>query len=356
MTRWVATVAIACAACGGTKLRAASSSVADIIAKARDSGAVRCAPYELAMAESHQAFAETELDEGDYYRAREELRIAEKNAHEALRLSPRDRCVPRAKKPVVGQVGDRDGDGFKDDVDQCPDAPEDFDDFEDEDGCPDLDNDRDGLADSVDECPNSPEDIDGFEDEDGCPELDNDQDGLNDKVDQCPDEAEDMDGFEDDDGCPDCDNDGDGVPECPEEIDKCPDKPAKTADGCPKYKLVTVTEQKIELKQTVYFATAKATIRKRSFPLLSDVAQALQDNPKIAVRIEGHTDSRGSDKYNKKLSTARAGSVRKYLIDKGIDESRMTSEGYGERVPIADNRTKGGREQNRRVEFVIVSR
>ena len=67
-------------------------------------------------------------------------------------------------------IGDRDGDGIKDDVDKCPDDPEDFDNFEDEDGCPDPDNDRDGIPDVDDKCPNIPEDKDGFQDEDGCPE------------------------------------------------------------------------------------------------------------------------------------------------------------------------------------------
>src|SRR4029077_2436402 len=66
-------------------------------------------------------------------------------------------------------IGDRDGDGIKDDVDQCPDNPEDYDDFEDEDGCPDPDNDRDGIPDVDDKCPNVPETKNGFEDEDGCP-------------------------------------------------------------------------------------------------------------------------------------------------------------------------------------------
>ncbi|HJZ84977.1 MAG TPA: transporter, partial [Polyangia bacterium] len=78
-------------------------------------------------------------------------------------------------------IGDRDGDGIKDDVDQCPDDPEDFDDFEDEDGCPDPDNDRDGIPDVDDKCPNEPETKNGFEDADGCPDsldLDRDGDGI----------------------------------------------------------------------------------------------------------------------------------------------------------------------------------
>jgi len=125
-------------------------------------------------------------------------------------------------------------------------------------------------------------------------------------------------------------------------------------DGCPKkYSLVVVTEKKIELKQTVYFDFNKATIKSVSFPLLDDVAQAMKDNPKIKVEIQGHTDSVGDDNYNLKLSQKRAESVKAYLVKKGIDSARMVPKGYGENVPIADNRTTAGRDQNRRVEFVI---
>ena len=88
---------------------------------------------------------------------------------------------------------------------------------------------------------------------------------------------------------------------------------------------------------------------------LDEVAEALADHPKITVRIEGHTDSRGSNKFNMKLSDDRAKSVRDYLIGKGIDGARMDARGYGEDVPIADNRSDAGRAQNRRVEFVITS-
>ncbi len=340
--------------CSG-KLYAQSTAVRAVIERARASGAQKCAPVQLAMAESHHAFAQEELAEGNHYPAKEQLAIAERNANEALRLSPRDQCVARA--PVVAAAPtDGDGDGIADKIDKCPTDPEDLDGFQDGDGCPELDNDSDGLADKIDECPDQPEDRDNYQDEDGCAEDDNDSDGLADRVDQCPDEAEDKDGHDDDDGCPDCDDDGDRVPECPEPVDKCPDKPASTPDGCPAYKLVTVTEDKIEIKQTIYFDTGKATIKKRSYPLLDEVAQALRDNPTIQIRIEGHTDSQGSDARNLTLSQARAASVLTYLTGQGISEGRMVSEGYGERVPIADNRTKSGREQNRRVDFVITRR
>ncbi len=346
--------------CAGGNLKVRAAAVGETIEAARKNGAQVCAPVQLAMAESHHAFAETEYDEGDYFRAKEELAIAETNANEALSMSPMGRCVKSAKAPPPPKPPtdeDSDGDGVPNITDDCPRRPEDIDEYKDADGCPDLDNDQDGIVDTIDECPNKPEDKDGFEDDDGCPDIDNDGDGLSDRVDTCPDDPEDDDGFEDDDGCPDCDNDGDGVPECPKKIDLCPDQPAATADGCPKkYVNVVVTAKKIEIKQTVYFDTNKTTIKPVSYSLLNEVAQALKDNPKIEVQVEGHTDSRGRNRRNLRLSQGRAESVRTYLIGQGVASERMTAKGFGEETPIADNRTRSGREQNRRVEFLITDR
>ena len=312
-----------CSACPGRDVRRHVEATQTRIATARDHGALRCAPAELAMAESHADFARQELSEGNYFEAKRQAAIARQNADAALAQSPKERCVPAA--PVSPpRIGDLDGDGLLDDVDQCK---------------------------------TEPEDKDGFQDEDGCPEADNDGDGLLDAADKCPDVAEDKDGFEDEDGCPDCDDDHDGVLECPQAQDKCPGQHGEPGDGCPKkYDLVVVTESKIELKQTVFFDTRKAKIKPVSFALLNDVALALGDHPTLQVRIEGHTDSQGSDRSNLGLSQRRAEAVRVYLIGKGIDQGRMVAKGYGERAPIADNRTSDGRGQNRRVEFVITSR
>ena len=100
-------------------------------------------------------------------------------------------------------LGDHDQDGVPNKKDACPDEAEDFDGFEDDDGCPDNDNDQDGIADRDDLAPDLPEDFDGFEDGDGRPDLDNDGDGIPDERDQCPNEPEDFDGDRDLDGCPD---------------------------------------------------------------------------------------------------------------------------------------------------------
>jgi outer membrane protein OmpA-like peptidoglycan-associated protein len=348
---WVA----ALAGCAGSTVRSTTAATAQVIADARENGAQRCAPVELAMAESHNDFANHALDLGNYHEARREADVASVNAQLAFEKSPKEKCAPKAAPPPPPPgPGDQDGDGILDDVDECPRDPEDKDDFKDEDGCPDPDNDNDGLADPVDKCPLEPEDKDGFEDDDGCPEADNDQDGLADAIDKCPLEPEDKDGFEDDDGCPEADNDKDSIVD---KDDKCPLEPGVPPDGCPKkYNLVVVTEKKIELKQTVYFDTNKATIKPVSFALLNDVAAALRDNAKIKVEVQGHTDSQGNDAFNKKLSQRRAEAVRAYLTRKGVDASRMVPVGYGEDVSIADNRTAAGRSQNRRVEFVITER
>ena len=254
---------------------------------------------------------------------------------------------------------DRDGDGIVDMIDKCPNDPEDKDGFEDADGCPDPDNDRDGILDNVDKCPNDPEDLDGFEDEDGCPDPDNDKDGVLDAVDKCPLQPEDIDNFEDADGCPDPDNDQDRIADAQ---DQCPNQPEdydgdQDQDGCPDiYKNIIVRDDRIELKQTVYFATGRDTILSKSYPLLNEVALALRDNPTFTVSIEGHTDSQGAANVNQTLSQKRAEAVRRYLIDQGIAPTRLQAVGYGEDRPIEDNRTAEGRAANRRVEFHILQK
>lgn len=292
-------------------------------------------------------------------------------------------------------IGDRDGDGLKDDVDKCPDDPEDFDDFEDTDGCPDPDNDRDGLLDEEDKCPNEPEDKDGIEDDDGCPELDvldRDGDNIPDEQDKCPDDPEDKDSFEDTDGCPDPDNDKDQIldvddlcPNKPEDKDgfedtdgcpdpdndndkildvddSCPNDPEiynnfKDEDGCPDKGKVIERKGRIEILEKVQFETDKTDIKPESFALLDAVATTLRYRPEILlVEIQGHADERGSDDHNMELTDGRAKSVRQYLIDKGIDANRLQSKGYGETRPLDTASNEDAWSKNRRVEFVILKR
>ncbi|QDG53217.1 hypothetical protein FIV42_21445 [Persicimonas caeni] len=252
---------------------------------------------------------------------------------------------------------DYDGDGFYGSVDQCPDEVEDYDGFEDHDGCVDPDNDGDGVPDKVDRCPGTPPDTPVRTD--GCVDNDLDGDGIPNSKDDCPEDPEDLDDFEDGDGCPDVDNDKDGIPDTQ---DQCPDEAEtlngfKDEDGCPDNpsEKVTITNDKLVIADKVHFETAKATIRQESYEILDEVAKVLKQNPQIKLlRVEGHTDDRGSESYNQKLSQRRADSVRKYLIKQGVDRDRLIAAGYGESDPIADNETAEGRSDNRRVAFTIL--
>lgn len=262
---------------------------------------------------------------------------------------------PTAPEPTVG---DRDGDGTLDNDDSCPDEPEDRDDFQDQDGCPDPDNDRDTIPDIDDACPLDPEDVDLFEDADGCPEPDNDLDGVLDLDDMCPADPEDIDLFEDNDGCPDPDNDQDRIPDMD---DVCPNDPetyngTEDEDGCPDDGQITIVRcTELELGDSVYFDSDSDVIQERSYPLLFSLTNALDANPSILrVRIEGHTDDRGSDTHNLDLSRRRAASVVRFLVAAGIDAQRLESEGYGEERPIESNDTAEGRQNNRRVEARIL--
>ncbi|MCC6622873.1 MAG: OmpA family protein [Deltaproteobacteria bacterium] len=252
---------------------------------------------------------------------------------------------------------DTDGDGFLDSEDKCPLEPEDKDGYQDLDGCPDPDNDNDGVVDTADACRDEPEDIDTYEDDDGCPDPDNDKDGLIDTADGCPDDPEDKDGFEDADGCSDPDNDKDGIVDTG---DSCIDEPEtnngfEDLDGCPDTPpLARIEGCKIIIGEKVFFDTGKATIKAVSFPLLNEVARIIKENEGIQrVDIEGHTDADGSAAMNRALSDRRAKAVRTYLTKQGIAGKKLTGKGFGEDRPIADNDTAEGKEQNRRVEFIV---
>jgi OmpA-OmpF porin, OOP family len=294
-------------------------------------------------------------------------------------------------------VGDRDGDGIKDDLDKCPDAPEDFDGFEDEDGCPDLDNDHDDIPDELDKCPDIPEDKDGIQDDDGCPEGDiNDRDGdkIPDDVDKCPDEPEDFDGFQDEDGCPDPDNDGDKIldvddlcPNEPEDVDgfedtdgcpdldndhdripdrddKCPNEPEtyngfEDTDGCPDHSTSVERDPDgdILVLKPINFEYDKAIIKKDSYYILDAVVATMNGYPDIElIEVQGHTDERGDDAYNLELSERRAAAVMAYLIEHGVAARRLMSNGYGETQPLDKRHNEAAWEKNRRVDFVLKKR
>jgi len=119
-------------------------------------------------------------------------------------------------------------------------------------------------------------------------------------------------------------------------------------------KLIALKKDKIELKQKVHFATDKAQLLPDSMPMLEEVALALRVRPELKVRIEGHTDERGSGDHNQKLSQQRADSVRAFLVTKKVSQSRMQAQGFGSSKPLATGDTPEIHEQNRRVEFMLI--
>lgn len=105
----------------------------------------------------------------------------------------------------------------------------------------------------------------------------------------------------------------------------------------------------------VHFATGSAQLEPRSQAALDKVARSLKLNPRVVLGIAGHADSTGPAAVNKRLSMARAGAVREYLIAKGVSPSRLEVRGYGSGQPVADNDTQAGRAENRRVEMARFS-
>ncbi|RUO43260.1 OmpA family protein [Idiomarina aquatica] len=111
---------------------------------------------------------------------------------------------------------------------------------------------------------------------------------------------------------------------------------------------------RLQMPGNITFATDSASISQNFYPVLNDVARVLTKYEKTTMMVEGHTDSTGSAEYNQQLSLNRAMAVRNYLVGNGVDQRRLTTYGYGESQPIADNNTASGREQNRRVELKII--
>jgi len=179
--------------------------------------------------------------------------------------------------------------------------------------------------------------------------ADNDGDGIINAKDNCIDEP----GVPENQGCPIviADNDGDGVIN---DEDKCIDEfGIPENQGCPQISQEILDVFELAL-QGIQFETAKAIIKPESFDILDNVVNIMLENPQFFLKIEGHTDSQGSNESNQTLSDARAASTLKYLTDKGVEADRLKNYGYGETRPVDDNTTAAGRAKNRRVVFEIV--
>ncbi len=244
-----------------------------------------------------------------------------------------DACPDVAGVAALKGCPDKDGDGITDKEDSCPDVAG----LAALKGCPDAD--KDGVADNDDKCPDTKE---GYKvDATGCT-MDNDKDGLVNEDDACPDKA----GAVALKGCPD--TDGDGVAD---NEDRCPEAKGTIANkGCPE---MTKEEVKkiTQIASKIFFETNSDKLKVASLVQLDELAEILKKYEAANLNIDGHTDSQGEDDYNMTLSQKRTESVKTYLMSKGIMESRLTAQGFGETKPISDNTSAGGRAKNRRVEL-----
>ena len=238
--------------------------------------------------------------------------------------------------PPPPVVLDRDNDGVADADDKCPDTPG----LASLQGCPDKDG--DGIADADDKCP----DVAGIAKYQGCPIPDTDGDGINDEEDKCPA----VKGVARYQGCPIPDTDGDGIND---EEDKCPTKPGVAENaGCPVIAKEVIEKINFAAKN-VFFNTGSYKLMPKSYKSLNEVVSILKADESLFLDIDGHTDASGADDKNQVLSENRAKAVKDYLVSKGIADSRLTSTGYGETKPVADNATAAGRAKNRRTEMTV---
>ena len=272
------------------------------------------------------------------------------------------------KKDEEKEKIDTDKDGVMDFEDQCPNTPG----PKENKGCPFADRDRDGLRDDIDKCP----DIPGIATNEGCPLKDSDRDGIIDDKDPCPNEYGEIANF----GCPvdklpesfdpnafmesnaapgafakgtkkfaakPGDRDGDGVPD---RIDPCPNTPGSNGEGCPDIPIKARNALDFACKN-IYFSTDKAEITAESNDYLDNLANWMIENPEYNVDMQGHTDNRYTAEYNLDLSKNRVNNVRQYLIDKGVESTRIKAQWYGETRPVASGNNEKAWRKNRRVEM-----
>ena len=246
-----------------------------------------------------------------------------------------DACPEVAGLPEFKGCPDTDKDGIQDSADSCPDVAG----LAEFNGCPDTDG--DGIIDSEDACV----DVKGTKMMKGCPDADGD--GVADKDDNCPS----VKGDKANGGCPWPDADGDKVLD---KDDKCPTVAGTIANnGCPEVSDDTM-KQLNDYGKTILFNSGKSSFQKQTIPVLQAITAILKEYPTAKFSLEGHTDNTGSDALNQKLSEERAAAVKNFLVENGIDASRLSSKGFGESAPVDSNKTAKGKANNRRVEVKLV--
>ncbi|MFT5761433.1 MAG: OOP family OmpA-OmpF porin [Polaribacter sp.] len=249
-----------------------------------------------------------------------------------------DSCPDVAGLIAFNGCPDADGDGVQDSKDSCPDVAG----LAALNGCPDADG--DGIADKDDMCPNEK----GSAANRGCP--DSDGDGVVNKDDKCPNVA----GPAANGGCPWPDTDGDGVLD---KDDNCVNEAGPASNnGCPEPVISDAAVQTINIgAKSILFNSGMASFLPKVSDYLDAIVATMNEFPKANFAVGGYTDSTGSAKINSRLSKERAGSVIKYFVSKGVDASRLTSNGYGSANPIDSNKTRAGRANNRRVEITVTN-
>ncbi len=303
---------------------------------------------------------------------------------------------------------DQDGDGIWDRFDRCPAYKEDFDNYEDQDGCPEENLvGHDGKEIDKEETPNQTKEWDGTGPRpfNSVSQDDSDGDGFANDVDQCPNEAETVNQYQDYDGCPDeaptyptvgetpeekrrrelqeaylrqqlltdklraeyeksrpldgllgfkvNDSDGDGVSD---RDDYCPqEKGMKQNSGCAQMPAIVIDGTRLINK--IEFKKESDEIKPTSYVVVDDLAAFLKQHPAIIANIEGHTDGVGERKMHAYLSLARADAVKAYLIKKGISKKRIETigKGYSRRIHT-DEYSVRGRTANRRAEVYFKRR
>jgi outer membrane protein OmpA-like peptidoglycan-associated protein len=322
-------------------LRATHSGFEIELQEVAGKGARECAPLAYAKAEAEHVFAAIEFSEGDVLRAQYHMDEARKYLDVAKVASAG--CTIQEFKPsrdyrvdpTAGRAGtdvttghsqDSDGDGILDADDRCPTKPEDMDNHQDTDGCPDNDNDGDGITDDVDQCIDEPEDLDGYNDDDGCVDADDDGDGIPDVNDICPNAAETFNGLDDGDGCPD------------EALTR-----------------VKMERNQIVLLEPLKFKGATADLEANAYMVLSELSVLMESHADKHIRIEAHTDNALDDAGAKTLTVQQANVVLEYLANQGVNRARMEAVGFGSSMPIDTNRTPEGRAANCRIEIYVIN-